>query len=387
MSEGLWGDVIGQPAATAALRAAVAAGSVAHAWLLVGPPGVGQPEAVAALAADLNCLHAHPYACATCGTCRRIRRRAHPALRDLEPEGAFHVVDAVRDEWIPTATSSLLDGRVKVLRVVEADRMHDATQNAFLKLLEEPPPSVVWVLEVADDAQLLRTIVSRCRRLDFVQWGRDDLAARAVELEIGERSADLVRAAMGSPARLEELHDPDVAAARDRHLGVVGRLADEGPAAAVPATRELTDWSKRRARHQRDRNARDRARLEEAYGGEWPAGAKTRRERRERRLEREGGQAALRTALADLAAYLRDLIAVAGGADAADLVNRDHREALSRDAARVSVAVAVDGLQAVADCLDALEHNGQPDLHVERLLLRLSVPLQQSASQELVRRE
>lgn len=374
---GLWDRVVGQVAAVELLAGAVARGEVSHAWLLTGPPAVGQADAVAALAADLNCPHADPHACGRCHTCQRIARGTHPAVRAFEPEGAFHVVDAVRDEWIPAATRTLLEGRVKVLHVVEADRMNEAAQNALLKVLEEPPGRAVWILQVADDGALLDTIVSRCRRLDLVAWDREAMRARAAGLGIREEHTDgLVAAAMGSPERLVALADHDVAAARQRHLRLVERLVDEGPGAAVPAAGELVAWSRSRTRHRRDRNARERERLDEAYAGEWPPGARARLERRERRLEREEGQRALRTALDDLASYLRDLLAVQAGMDPADAVNRDHADLLRRDADRVPTVVAVDGLDAVAGCLDALERNGQPELQLERLLLRIAVPLQ-----------
>lgn len=373
---GLWHRVVGQPAAVEVLTGAVARGEVSHAWLLTGPPAVGQADAVSALAADLNCPHADPHACGRCGTCQRIARGTHPAVRAFEPEGAFHVVDAVRDEWIPAATRTLLEGRVKVLRVVEADRMNEAAQNAFLKVLEEPPGSAVWILQVTDEGALLDTIVSRCRRLDLVAWNREALRARAAGLGISEECTDgLVAAAMGSPERLVALADPDVAAARERHLRLVERLVDEGPGAAVPAAAELVAWSRARTRHRRDGNARERERLEEAYAGQWPPGARARLERRERRLEREEGQRALRAALDDLSSYLRDLLAVQAGLDPADMVNRDHADLLRRDAARVPTMVAVDGFDAVAGCLDALERNGQPELQLERLLLRIAVSL------------
>jgi DNA polymerase III subunit delta' len=137
-----WDEVLGQPAAVTSLRAALRNDEVAHAWLLVGPKGVGQQEATRALAAALNCPESSSVeaGCGSCSTCRRIGRGAHPAVSDLEPEGAYHVVDAVRGEWIPTATRTLTEGRRRVLRVVAADRMNEAAQNAFLKILEEPPP-------------------------------------------------------------------------------------------------------------------------------------------------------------------------------------------------------------------------------------------------------
>src|SRR6056297_555689 len=196
-----WQAVRGQPAAVEVLRAAVAGDEVAHAWLLVGQPGVGQLELTRALTAALNCPAAvDGVACGRCATCERIARDRHPARMDLEPEGATHHVDAVRETWIPMASRTLSEGRRRVARVVAADRMNEAAQNAFLKILEEPPASVVWVLDAEDAGALLDTVVSRCRRLDLVPWGPAGLRARAAQLGLGEDRRDaLVRASGGSP--------------------------------------------------------------------------------------------------------------------------------------------------------------------------------------------
>lgn len=373
---GLWDDVLGQPAAVTILRSAVARDEVAHAWLFVGPPGVGQRQAARALAADLNCEREGGAACGQCSTCRRIADGTHPASRDFEPEGAFHVVDAVRGEWIPAATRTLLEGRRQVLRIGAAHRMNEGAQNAFLKVLEEPPPSTVWVLDVEEEDALLETVVSRCRRIDFVAWTPEALAAQAGRLGVPEhRRNALVRASMGSPQRLRDLADDDVAAARQRHLRLISRLAEEGPGIVVGVARDVDEWAKNRRKVQRDHNREELDRLEEAFAGEWPPGVKGRLTTRFERLEREERQRALGIFLDDLASYLRDLLAVAAGGDPADGVNADHADLLHRDAARVPATAAIEGLQAITDCADALDRNGQPELQLERLLLRIAVPI------------
>lgn len=381
-----WDEVLGQPAAVTALRAALAADEVAHAWLLVGPRGVGQAEASRALGAALNCPDASTdEGCGTCSTCERIGRGTHPAVADLEPEGAFHVVDAVRGEWIPTATRTLTEGRRRVLRIVAAERMNEAAQNAFLKILEEPPPSLVWVLDVEDETPLLDTVVSRCRRLDLVPWGPDAMRALAQRLGVAEGQRDaLARAALGSPERLRDLADPDVAEARAGHLAVIDRLATSGPGQVVPLAKELAGWAKSRAAVMKDANQAELARLEEAYGVDggrgWPPGVRQRLTRRFERLERQEQRRALDFVLDDLASYLRDLLAVRAGATADQLVNVDHEVALRRDAERLAPADAVAGLEAVAACREALDRNGSPELQLERVLMTLALPLFRAAA-------
>ena len=196
-----------QPHASAALRSAIAHDELGHAFLLVGPSGVGQRELAQALAAALNCPEAvDGDPCGTCETCQRISRETHTALVTHEPEGAQHLVASVREDWIPTASRTLTEGRRRVVRIVAADRMNESAQNAFLKALEEPPPSTVWVLEATDDSALLDTILSRCRRLDLTTWSPAALRDRAVELGIPDQKVEAsVRAATGSPDRLADL--------------------------------------------------------------------------------------------------------------------------------------------------------------------------------------
>lgn len=187
-----------------------------------------------------------------------------------------------------------------------------------------------------------------------------------------ERLDALVGAAMGSPERLADLADPQVEAARSDHLALVGRLLEQGTRTVVPSAKAIDRWAKGRAKTREAVNAAELTRLEEAFGGEWPAGIKTRLGKRFKRLEREEQQRALRLVLDDLASYLRDLLAVEAGAP---IVNTDQRASLERDARRVTVGGLLQGLHAVAECLEALELNGNPELHLERLLLRLGACL------------
>lgn len=377
-----WEAVIGQPAAVAALRAAVGADEVAHAWLVVGMRDVGQDPLITAFAAALNCPTppAPGLACGTCGTCRRIGRGAHPAVQSFEPDGASHLVEDVRSGWMPAAMTSLPDARRKVLRIASADRMNEAAQNAFLKVLEEPPASVVWVLEVEDESRLLETVASRCRRLDLAPWGPADLEAHAARVGVApEEVAAIARASMGSPRRVTDLADPDVAAARRRHLGLIDELTRLGPGAVVPIAKELAAWAKSRNEPRRLANERELERLEEAFGVEgqrgWPPGVKQRITKRFERLERAEQHRALSILLDDVASYVRDLVALGSGGDAASLVNIDHAEGLARDVARMPPPDALLALEAVGRCRSSLARNGAVELHLERLLMAVAVPL------------
>lgn len=378
------GDAVEQPAATEALRRALTADEVAHAWLVVGPPEVGQEDLVRSLSMALNCpsAPAPDLGCGDCPTCGRIGRGRDELVLRFEPEGLAYVVDNVQTDWVPAAMRSITHGTRRVLSISAADRMNVAAQNAFLKLLEEPPPSVVWVLEAEDESALLDTVRSRCRRLAVVPWSMDGLRRRAAELGVvGEQRIEAVaRAALGSPRRLEDLTDPDVADARDRHLGIIDVLATAGPGAVVPVSKQLVAWSKGRSAALEQRHRAELERLDVEFGADarqrgWPPGLRTRVRKRHERLERAEKLRALGHALDDLASYLRDLLAVQAGAASSALINLDQEPALRRDAARLPAQDVVAALVAVRDCQRALARNGNPELQLERTLMLLAVAL------------
>lgn len=395
--------------ATDVVRDAVTRDEVAHAWLFVGPPSVGQREAVRALAAALNCdAPIQGEGCGTCHACRLIASGQHPAVIAFAPEGRFHLVESVRTEWVPAATRTSLVGRTKILHIIAADRMNEATQNAFLKVLEEPPASVVWILDVEDESLLLETVVSRCRRVDFRPWSIDRLQAAAAALG-AEHPQATARAATGSPQRLHQLTDTDVAAtiahrraqggkgsdedtltelaerlsaasARRRHLAIAGRLAVEGPAIVVALARDLDAWAQARVEVRRADNEQEFIELEERFRRddrrvEWPPGFKKRLERRHKRLEREERTGALLSLLDEFGSYLRDVLTISGGGAEAALVNLDVVDDVRRDAARIPAEVLLDGLAAISECREALQNNGNPVLQLERLLMRVALPL------------
>lgn len=403
---GIWADAAigGARAAATALHDAIVSDRLSHAWLLVGPDGVGQHELAVALASHANCRDASADArpCGCCDACLRTARDVHPALMTFEPDGAAHRVEDVRGAWTDAAMLTTPEARRKVLRIVAADRMNVVAQNAFLKLLEEPPASVVWILEAEDPGRMLETILSRCRRADLPPWGSADVrvwlgaqlgggAGGGVEDTARIESAVCAARSSGDwlrglrrdlngvgPREAREVLDT-VARFRDEHLGLVDLLAREGPGAVVPTAKRLVGVAKGRREALADRHAAEMVALEEAYGVEgprgWPPGVKARIEKRFERIARAEEQRTLRLTLDDLGGLLRDLVAVTAGAGAGALINTDRIEALQRDALRLHPVDLLAALDAVRDCRAALDRNGAPELQLERLLLSIATSL------------
>ena len=159
-------EVLGQEHVIRALMGAVKDGRLAHAFLFCGPRGTGKTSTARILAKMVNCEHgptAEP--CGTCQQCLSIREGQH--LDVVEIDAASHGgVDDARDlrEKAPTAP---VQGREKVYIIDEAQRLSREAFDALLKVFEEPPPGVRFVLATTEPHKMPATIIGRCQRFDF----------------------------------------------------------------------------------------------------------------------------------------------------------------------------------------------------------------------------
>jgi DNA polymerase-3 subunit delta' len=158
----VWG-ALEESRTVAGLAAQVAAGEIAHAWLLLGPTGSGKRPTSVAMAAAIQCQVEPNRGCGECSTCLRILRHRHPDVHHIVPEGPLIPVDVIREVVVPEAARSPFEARMKVFVIEEAERMNPAAQNALLKTLEEPPADTVFILISDREDELLETIRSRCR--------------------------------------------------------------------------------------------------------------------------------------------------------------------------------------------------------------------------------
>ena len=159
-------EVLGQEHVVRALAGAVSEGKLAHAFLFSGPRGTGKTSLARILAKMVNCEQG-PTAtpCGKCEQCVRIREGTH--LDVWEIDAASHGgVDDARElrERAPTAPAQ---GREKVYIIDEAQRLSREAFDALLKLLEEPPPGVRFVLATTEPHKMPPTIVGRCQKFEF----------------------------------------------------------------------------------------------------------------------------------------------------------------------------------------------------------------------------
>ena len=334
-------DVVNQDHAIFLLRSAIRTNKVGHAYLFVGPAGVGRRTLALAFAQLLNCDRPDGDACGECGPCRRIAEGNHPDVRVLDiAHGKF--IEAPGKDYkgkeIPIDQIRALrhdaayppyEGRRKVYIIADAERMNASSANSLLKVLEEPPARVTFILIAESSVALLPTIVSRCQLLRFSYL-------RAAEIEralserwgIGEDRARVLAAlADGRLGRaLQWAESEERLEARDRLLDLLPALE----------TGDLI------------------TRLDAAE-----------------MLSKEGE---VLPELLDLAVFwYRDLLVWKQLAEPGLLTNRDRRVQIERLAENYTEATLGARIEAIEGAKEALRGNVNPRLELEKLFLSFGV--------------
>lgn len=149
---------------------------VPNSLLFRGPAGVGKRRMALELAKALNCLNRTDDACGECENCRAIGEGKMPDVLEIGPEKSEITIKQMR-EIKDVAYLRPMSGRTRVFIVDPAEKMNDESANAFLKVLEEPPPTTRFLLVSANPDLLPSTIRSRCQTLAFQPVGDEDVMA------------------------------------------------------------------------------------------------------------------------------------------------------------------------------------------------------------------
>ncbi|GIU97657.1 MAG: DNA polymerase III, subunit gamma and tau [Actinomycetota bacterium] len=218
-------ELLGQDHVVRALTGAVREGRLHHAFLFAGPRGTGKTSTARILAKMVNCERGPtPEPCDVCSGCVAIREGTHVDV--VEIDAASHGgVDDARElrERAPTAP---MVGREKVYIIDEAQRLSREAFDALLKLFEEPPPGVRFVLATTEPHKMPPTIVGRCQRFDFRRLSHDQLADHLVAVASKEGVA-LAPAAAAAIARRAEGSARDALSLLDQASLVGGERIDE----------------------------------------------------------------------------------------------------------------------------------------------------------------
>jgi DNA polymerase-3 subunit gamma/tau len=168
--------VVGQTHITGTLKNAIRSGKVAHAFLFCGPRGVGKTTSARILAKMLNCLNPGPdlEPCNECESCKSFNSNHSFNIHELDAASNNSVDDIralVEQVRIPPQI-----GKYSIYIIDEVHMLSAAAFNAFLKTLEEPPPSAVFILATTEKHKILPTILSRCQVYDFHRISVEDIA-------------------------------------------------------------------------------------------------------------------------------------------------------------------------------------------------------------------
>lgn len=161
----MW-QVIGQDRLLSLLRQNLKEHNIAHAYLLTGPRHIGKGTLAIDIARAVNCDAGEP-PCGQCHSCRRIAQEKHADVVFTHLNSSAEIsIDTIR-ELQHLANLPPYEGKYKVFIIDDAEYLSIEAANCLLKILEEPPPKVVWLLLASEENRLPPTVISRCQRLEF----------------------------------------------------------------------------------------------------------------------------------------------------------------------------------------------------------------------------
>lgn len=331
----MW-TVVGHTRAVSLFRSSLREGRLSHAYLLTGPAHVGKMALAVNVAQALNCTGEEP-PCGQCSACRRMlaERYSDVQVIDLKDRTAKDgkprkeiSIDDVR-ALQRSAALPPFEGKWKVFIIDGAEYFSQEAANCLLKVLEEPPPQVVFFLLSASESALLPTITSRCVKVEL-----SPLSAPAIEAHLIERGIEAGKARLLS--RVSQ-----------------GRLGW-----AVRASADEKFWQERTERIA-------------ALSGVSGAGLEERFAFAASQAEQfEKDRAAVEETLGLWVTWWRDLLLAKEGLLTA-ITNVDQEETLKQEAERYSLA-EIDGfLQCLRAAREQLQQNANRRLALEVLVLNL----------------
>ena len=363
----IWDGVKGQSQVLGCLQTLVDSNRLSHAYMLLGPSGVGKRRVAKTVAAALTCKNA---GCGDCRECSEAVSGSHRNILMIEPSGRQIRIEQIREtqRWL-----SIDPGRNtwRVVIIDPAESMGSAAANALLKSLEEPPPNVVFFLLVEVDGALPATVRSRCQllRMNLLpdKTIEEILIGEGASLEDAKRWAPT---AAGHADRAVALFRDDEA--KEWRETFFTQLASLGSSSAARdrlvelSTEYISDRASKAESDVLDLAAEAEEFLKGARGSGLKAQIK---ENSSRAKDRASSEAAVE--ICDLVgAWYRDMAVFAESADVSTLRNQDVA-GLVQGAASNS-ADSAGALMAVAEASGILGYNVRETEIFESLFLRLS---------------
>ena len=331
------------------MRRAIETDRVSHAYLFSGPRGTGKTSTAKVLAMGLNCEKGPtPEPDGTCESCRAIV--GNSSMDVLEMDAASNRgIDEIRD-LRDKVNLAPVAGRVKVYIIDEVHMLTAEAFNALLKMLEEPPEHVVFVLATTEKHKVLPTIISRCQSFDFRRPSIESLVGKLEEIADAEKIevepealTVIAREGRGSFRDAEGLLDQLSSFAEGRITASMVRelLGGVGPESLIETTYAL-----------HERRAADALRIVNNLSG--------------------GGKD-LGQFVGELLAHLRNLMLLPYAPEVALAeVGAEEHPQLEEQANAIPTAGVVRIIEALDDALSLMRRGGDPKLELELVFLKLT---------------
>ena len=320
-------DIIGHQEMIQTLRHAVQRDRVAHAYLFMGPSGIGKATVAESFAGSLLCDEPRDgEACGLCRSCRQQSGGNHPDLYRLRPSGTSIKIEQIR-ELQRQVQFKPYQSRRQVILMEMVEAMTTEAANCFLKTLEEPVGETVFLLLTNQPQTLLPTILSRCQQLTFRPLSQREVAEGLLKLchldsEQAGKLAALTGGSLGLAVRLAD--GSERWDARNRVLEMVQRFPEMQKAQALSMAEELSS---------------DRAAALESLGL--------------------------------MLLWFRDLLVYHYTSDPGLLMNRDVLDKLVRQSACYAPTGLVAILEDIKQAKDHIEGNANTRLTLEVLMLKI----------------
>jgi DNA polymerase-3 subunit gamma/tau len=345
-------EVLGQDHVVRALTGAIREDRLHHAFLFCGPRGTGKTSTARILAKMVNCEQgptAEP--CGACQQCLAVREGQHLDVVEIDAASHGGVEDARElRERAPTAPAM---GREKVYIIDEAQRLSREAFDALLKVFEEPPPGVRFILATTEPHKMPATIVGRCQRFDFRRITMDQLAQHLQTIAAAE-GVTLADSAAASIARQSEGSARDALSLLDQAGVLGGSTVDDDVIAALLGA--------------------PRAEVQDELGDAVAVGDARSAFQIVDRLVQDGQD--LRNVTAETLAHFRDLLLVQTAPGQDDLLDvpADRYEHLRGQATKFTPAELARIIELLLAAQNDMRWTTSPRLSLELALVRATLP-------------